>query len=111
MLSKPWSRKYRERILQERALTAHQPVVKDQEVASHPQEILARTERTDLVPKEIIELQQILKCRKIFASIVFADVLIPMLDLDAKNTWTMQHVQRLTDISSHGVSREHLSHP
>ena len=111
MFGKPGRGKHRERILEQRTLTAHESIVKDQEVASHAQEIFPGTKRADLIPKVVVKLQQVLKCRKIFFSIVFANILIPMIDLDSKNAWAMQDIQWLTNIGSQRISRKHFSNP
>src|SRR5688500_5227485 len=89
---KPGSRKNGEWILDQDALPMHQPIGKDSEITSHTKEIHKRTKGTDLIPKVIVKIQQLLKCQKVFALILVTNVLIPMRDLCAQNTWAMQNI-------------------
>ena len=110
-LRKPRNGKYRERILDQRALSAFEGVVEDHEVASHPQKVLARADRTNLIPQEIIVIQQVPERGQIIALVFVANVLIPMLHLCAKYARTMQDVQRLAEVGGIGVDGEHFARP
>ena len=98
-------------IFQQHALTAHQPIVKDEKVAPHAQEIPARADRTDFIPKVVVKFQQFLESPQKPVLVLFTNILIPALHLRMKNTGTVQNVQRLTDVSRHGIGREHFANP
>src|SRR5687767_11104244 len=89
LLGKPWRGKNRKRILEQETLTTHQTVVKNQEVASHAQNITARTNGTNLIPEMIVKLHQFLKGWNIFLLVLLANVLVPVFDRRTKNAGTM----------------------